>query len=278
MKKAAAFISLIRPINILITALVICTGYLISETETVSLFLLISVSLSGAFTAAAGNIVNDIFDIESDKINHPERPLARKDLTYQAARRWWFFFALLSFIISSFIDFYAFFIILGVHIILIFYSYKFKSSAFAGNFIIALLTALAFVYGAYAAGNFSRIIIPAAFAFLINYIRELVKDIQDIKGDSALGIQTFPGKFGIKNTKRIIIFFMLILLILTFYPFVADYYTIEFFIIMMLIVNPLLVYCIKILNSADENSIFKKVSLILKMNMAVGLFAIYIGQ
>jgi geranylgeranylglycerol-phosphate geranylgeranyltransferase len=278
MKKTAALFSLIRPLNFLFTFCVIAVGYLISIESEYSLFILLCASFSGAFTLAAGNIVNDIFDTESDKINHPRRPLAANLISYNTAKIIWFIVTLLSFTLSSLISFYAFLAVLGIHILLIFYSYKLKSTLIAGNFLIAMLTGMAFLYGSFAAGNFDKIFIPFLFAFLINFIREMVKDIQDLRGDLINGIVTYPGKYGILYTKRIIFIFIILLMLLTLYPFISEYYKIEFFLLMMLVVNPLLVYVLKILFNMKKRNQYERISGILKFNMAVGLIAIYLGQ
>lgn len=278
MKKTAALFSIIRPVNFLITFLVISAGYAISAENYFSFFVMFCAAISGALTAGAGNIVNDIFDIDSDKINHPNRPLASGRLTYNNAKVLWFFLTLLSFICSSFISNYAFLIILGIHVVLIMYSFILKSIPLIGNLVIALLAAAAFIYGAYAASNFNNILLPAAFAFMINYIREMVKDIQDLGGDMASGVLTFPGKYGIKNTKKVILTFIALLMILTLYPFFFQYYKIEYFIIIMIIVNPLLIYCVKLIKSGDEQKHYWTVSSVLKLNMAAGLLAIFLGQ
>lgn len=277
MKKLTAFIILTRPVNIVITFFAVAVGYVISASE-VSLFILIAAGFSGALTAGAGNIVNDIFDMESDKINHPARPLPSKIISYNGAKALWFLFTLFSFIAGSLVGIYAFLIVLSTHVLLIFYSFRFKSTPVIGNLIIALLTSLAFIYGGFAADNLDKIAVPAILAFMINYIRELVKDIQDTKGDQAAGIITFPVKYGIQNTKKLIVILVLLLVLLTFYPFVYNYYKIEFFILMMLIVNPLMIYIIKLLWNMTDKLIAGRISALLKFNMAVGLLAIYLGQ
>jgi geranylgeranylglycerol-phosphate geranylgeranyltransferase len=277
MRKIAALILLVRPLNILITAIAIAVGYIIS-TETISLFIIVSAALSGSFTAAAGNIVNDLFDVDTDKINHPERPLAGNLVTYNSAKIIWFFLTLSSFILASLVDMYAFIIILSVHILLILYSFRLKSTIITGNVVISFLTASAFLYGGYAAGNIKNTIIPAIFAFLINYARELIKDMEDVKGDLSSGIVTLPGKYGVKNTKKIIFTFIIALFLFTFYPFITGYYKIEFFLIMMLIINPILVYIIKILFESDDVKMMRKISGLLKINMIIGIISIYIGQ
>jgi geranylgeranylglycerol-phosphate geranylgeranyltransferase len=276
-KLAAAFL-LIRPLNFLITFSVIAAAYLISSENGYSVFILLSAGLSGAFTAASGNIVNDLFDIEADRINHPERPLASNRISYNAAKSVWFLCTLVSFILSSLISFYAFLFILLIHIVLIMYSYKFKSFAFSGNLTIALLTSAAFIYGGFSAGNLKFVVIPAVFAFLINYVREIVKDIQDIKGDLTYGLITLPVKIGIVKTKKIILGFISVIIILSLFLFYSEYYSIEFLIVMMIIVNPLLVYCVRILFSTKSDNSYRKISRILKFNMAAGLIAIYFGR
>jgi geranylgeranylglycerol-phosphate geranylgeranyltransferase len=278
MSKTAALFRIIRPVNFIITSIVIAAGYLIASDPEISFLILIAVSFSGALTAASGYIVNDIFDVESDKMNHPERPLASGTITYNSAKIIWFISTLLSFIISSMVSMYAFLAVLAVHVLLIFYSFRLKSIPVFGNIVIALLTSAAFLYGGYAAEYPERTFIPAIFAFLINFIRELVKDIQDVKGDLHTGTITFPGKYGIKKTKKIIIVFIILLLLFTVYPFLTGYYKIEFFIIMMLLVNPFLVYVLKVLSAAEDEIGMKKISGILKLNMAIGLIAIYLGQ
>ena len=76
-----------------------------------------------------------------------------------------------------------------------------------GNFIVAFLTGLAFIYGGIAVNNFKYAVIPAIFAFLINFIREIVKDMEDIEGDKSAGIFSFPYLYGFKRSKRMITYF-----------------------------------------------------------------------
>src|SRR5690606_4277543 len=132
------------------------------------------------------------------------------------------------------------------------------------------------LYGGVAVDNISSAIIPAVFAIMINLIRELVKDTQDMEGDLKNGYQTFPIKFGVLNTHKLIIALSIILILMTLYPFFFHIYRIEYFIIVMLFVNPLIVYLIKIISSNKEA--LPKVSILLKINMIAGLIAIYLGK
>ena len=121
---------------------------------------------------------------------------------------------------------------------------------------IAFLTGLTFIYGGYAAGNPLAAIVPAVFGFLINLIREIVKDIQDIEGDSKLNYRTLPIKFGIEKSKKLIIFITYYSNSFTFYPFLQKLYNIEYFIIVMIIVNPILILSLKFLFDKKNKSVY----------------------
>ena len=147
-----------------------------------------------------------------------------------------------------------------------------------GNISIALITATAFIYGGFVADNPAVAIIPAGFAFLINLIREIVKDVQDIEGDSKLEYRTFPIIFGIDKSKKLIILITLILIVFTVYPFLTEIYHIEYFIIVMVFVNPLLILCLKLLFNRKKATGITVVSNLLKLTMVLGLVAIYFGK
>jgi 4-hydroxybenzoate polyprenyltransferase len=132
--------------------------------------------------------------------------------------------------------------------------------------------------GGVTVGHFQYAVIPAIFAFLINLLRELVKDMEDLKGDSQKGVLTFPYKYGPLLTKRLIFIFTFILILATFYPFLFNIYGIKYFIVVMVIVNPLLIYFIKKLFENDSLKNLNKLSFLLKLNMVVGLIAIYLGN
>jgi len=147
-----------------------------------------------------------------------------------------------------------------------------------GNIIVAFLTGLVFIFGGVIVENSSAAIIPALFAFLINLIRELVKDMQDVEGDKGAGIITFPIKFGFLRTKYLMIILSAILIIMTTIPFIYEIYKIEYFVVVMVIVNPLLIFTIKKLFDDDSLKNLIKISNLLKLNMVFGLIAIYLGK
>jgi len=277
-KKILAYIKITRPINVIMTFLVVVVAILISEKEQTELTAIFLASLAAAFTAAAGNIINDIYDIETDRISHPERVLVLSSISKKAALNEYRLLNLIAIIISSGVSDILLLIVISSTIILFFYSFYLKKLPLIGNITVAFLTGLVFIYGGFAAGNSTAAIIPAVFAFLINLIREIVKDIQDIEGDSKLNCKTFPIRFGILASKRLVILISIVLILFTLYPFVTQLYRIEYFIVVMLIVNPVLVLSLKYLFDEKKVNNLNIVSRLLKLNMVVGLLAIYLGK
>ncbi|HEX7357639.1 MAG TPA: UbiA family prenyltransferase, partial [Ignavibacteriaceae bacterium] len=113
---------------------------------------------------------------------------------------------------------------------------------------------------------------------LVNLIREIVKDIQDIEGDSKLNYKTFPILFGITKSKHLITIVTIFLILSTLYPFITRLYNIEYLIIIMILVNPLLILCLKFLYDPKWNNKLNTLSNFYKLNMIFGLAAIYFGK
>lgn len=277
-KKILAYIKITRPLNVLITFLVVVVAILISQTYEIDIAKIIFASLAAAFVTAGGNIVNDIYDIETDKISHPNRVIVQGLMSKKEAVILYNIFNTLAIIISSRLSDLLLVIVLISIFILFIYSYSLKKLPLIGNLTVAFLTGLAFIYGGFAADNPVAAIVPAIFAFLINFIREVVKDIQDVEGDKIAGTITFPIKYGFQKSKLIIILLTFSLILYTLYPFINQFYKIEYFVIVMIFVNPLLILSLKILFDTNKANNLSIVSNLLKLNMILGLAAIYLGK
>ena len=276
--KIYSYIKITRPINVIITFSVVVVAILISQTESTDFYVILFASIAAALVTAAGNIVNDIFDIDTDKISHQDRVLVLGKISKKES---WIEYLLLngiSFIISVSLSIKLMLIALTTIILLYIYSSTLKKLPLIGNLTIAFLTGLAFIYGGLAVGNPMSAIVPAVFAFLINFIREIVKDMQDIEGDKTLGVITFPIKFGFQKSKILILIITVSLILYTLYPFIIELYKIEYFMIVMLFVNPLLILCLKFLFDDKKENHLSGICNALKLNMVFGLIAIYIGK
>jgi len=272
-----AIIKISRPVNFFITFFAVIIAALISS-KNINDVNIIFAALAMSFACSAGNIFNDIIDLEIDKINKPGRVLPKGILSVGFAKILYVTLVIFSLSFSFYNGFSSFVFLMIINLVLIFYSAHFKKIILAGNFTVALLTASALIYGAMIAGNIYAGIIPALFALFTNFIREIIKDVEDVKGDSANEINTFPKVYGNKKAFQIILLSTVLLILFSFVPFVYKIYSIEFFIIIMAVVNPLFVFMLRILYKSQNLDVIKKASMIVKLNMIIGLIAIYVGE
>ena len=252
MKKLKAVFKIIRPLNILITFLSVIVAGIIAQGKNYVPQILLLVAIAESLTFSAGNIINDIFIV-------------------------YVLFVLLSGFISFYVNTAVFKIIIGTNIILFLYSFVLKRTILLSNVIVASVVGSAFILGASAVDNIKAGYIPFLFALLINFGREIVKDMQDIKGDTAQGMKSFPSVFGFKSSKLVILLSSFLLIIFTFYPYVFNLYGLTYFLFILIIVDPFLIFIIYKLFKNDSVENLKKISLYLKLNMVFGLVAIYFG-
>jgi geranylgeranylglycerol-phosphate geranylgeranyltransferase len=181
--------------NVLIGGLSILVGSFIAGSLSPLNNVLLAV-ISGSLIAAAANSINDFFDVNIDKINKPYRPIAAGLLTRSEA----FIFSMLLFITGavsgSFINVRAGGIALFACILLYLYSARLKRTVLWGNLTVSLMTAFAFIYGGVAVDLLDKALIPAGFAFLFHFGREIIKDVEDHKGDNADNARTLPIIYG----------------------------------------------------------------------------------
>ena len=173
-----------------------------------NLFLL---SASTVMIAAGGYIINDYYDIKIDYINRPQKVVVGKLIKRRIALTTHLTFSFFGVLIGFFINLFIGGINLFAAFLLWFYSNHLKRLPFVGNVAIAFLTALGLlVVVILYPSNQKMVFIYAMFAFFINLIREIIKDIEDWKGDKAFGCKTLPVVLGIRKTKRIVLFILLV--------------------------------------------------------------------
>lgn len=277
MIKTKAIFEITRPVNVILTFVVYLVSVAICSPQFYLTSIVFFAGITASLVAAAGNIINDYFDIEIDRINRPNRPIPSGRINKNESL---FLFCLLNslaLLIAFYISYIISVFIAATIIILFVYSAFLKKIPLIGNLVVAFCTALVFIYGGVVAGNIHEAIIPAIFAFLINLIREILKDIEDIEGDRKLKLSTLPIKYGIEISKVIILIISLTLIAATIIPFLTYYYKIEYLIIVLFSVDLLLIYFLRELFSKQFLFILSKLSLMLKVIMIFGLISIYLG-
>lgn len=226
------------------------------------------------FVAAGGYIINDIFDIETDQINKPEKLILSKHISLKSAR---IFYAILTAIgIGS-----GFLVGLGMGILclvlavlLYFYSSDLKGEMLQGNLLIAMMAGMVVYVSSRGVYNVSNTYFAeyASIAFFITMVREIIKDIEDIEGDKAHDYETYPVVKGIQKSKNLSLVFLVITLgiIALLYIQAAN---ILFTTFMSVFIIPALIYVAYLIFKAKEKSEFRKISNWLKTTMFLGLFS-----
>ncbi|HEV7349082.1 geranylgeranylglycerol-phosphate geranylgeranyltransferase [Telluribacter sp.] len=202
------FLRLVRVRNLFIVAL---TQYLTrilligprSDWYTIlrdpALFLIV---LSTVLIAAAGYIINDYFDVKIDIVNKPERVIVGRYLKRRVAMGAHQVLNILGVLLGLMVSRWVFLVNVLSVTLLWFYSAQFKRLPFIGNFVVSFLTALSLVVlTVYYPQNRHLVLIYATFSFFISMVREVIKDIEDVRGDEAHGCRTLPIVWGVRRTK-----------------------------------------------------------------------------
>ena len=258
-------------------------------------------TLSVVLIAAAGYIINDYFDVKTDLINHPDTVVLDKTIKRRWAIMLHISFTILGIVISVMVALKIGYLRLSLFhfiaaILLWVYSTHLKKRLLIGNIVVSILTAsvpfipLVFELGLRQKGDsqfifenkhliFSAIkvtVLYGVFAFITSMAREIIKDIEDFKGDKETGGATMPIVWGIRTSKFNAFFLLIITALLLFF---ALYNTIKAERILMTFSNlyialglilPLLILAYTVLRSTSSLH-FKRASLFLKFIMLAGL-------
>ena len=273
------FITILRPLNLLITLFCILLSAHIFDQLTYSIIPLITVILLlGGFA----NIINDVFDYQIDQQNQPNRPLASNNISITYA----IIYAFLLISISLMIIFIYQFNLTTKVLILVFnipliilYTPVFKKIPLLGNLIIAFILSMVFIVTAtYLNGEINLIAPSAILAFLLMSIREMVKDIADLKGDKKFGIQTFPVRYGINRTFQLIVLFFVILVFVSLAFYYYYFFNLEYlFSLLLCVLFPMTYYLYQL--SKNKTSIYCiYLSKVLKLITIFGVIVIYLAS
>ena len=244
--------------------------------------------------AAGGYIINDIYDVEADKINKPNAVIISKKITEKSGLTIFIILNIigvgLGFYLSNVVGKPAFFMLFFMASALLYiYSSYLKQLLLVGNIVVSLVVVMSILLvgifellPAITEANrgvqimFFKIILDyAIFAFMINLVRELVKDIEDIDGDHKVGMQTLPIVLGRERANKIVFILSLIPLFSVVYYVITYFFKQQFVVwyFLVLVVAPLIYSSIKLF-SAEQKSQYKHISLILKLVMLTGMLSL----
>ena len=273
---------LIRWPNCLIAGLTVMCGIILlpelPPTAAVILAIVCAISLT-----ALGNIDNDLADIQSDKINHPNRPLAYGTITKTTAIALLIIFSIISLVTAFLLNSRCFLIVVSAVILLLTYNHALKRVPLLSNIIIALIGGMAFIFAGSLDVGFNIMEINlltsgAIIAFLFHLGREIIKDLQDREGDIAVKIKTFANSVVLKYVKLFVGSIFLILFVYVIFMIQFLKLRIVFCVSFLFgVVIPLIVLACRFWNN-DSNKSYHFISIALKILMPIGLLTLLLAR
>jgi geranylgeranylglycerol-phosphate geranylgeranyltransferase len=270
MKTILPYFKILRLQNALLAGIAVALGFWLGHSTNPAPALILLIIAAVAATGF-GNVVNDLKDIATDRISHPGRPLPKGEMTVQTARVFAVVLALCALACAGMVSPLHFLATSIPFLLLIIYTLFLKGTPVTGNIVVSLLVAYAMLFGALEAPQFVRLIIPALLAFLLNLSREIIKDLQDKPGDSAVGIVT-TASLPLSFIKLIIYSISSLYLILLFIPFGLHHFGKAYVFICAIIIVPMQIYWILLFFKREPK--LPLISLLIKIEMAVGLLAL----
>lgn len=308
MNKIWAFFKLTRWPNLLITALVMFLVHhcILGLPSTLAFTLLV---IAMVMVQAGGYVINDIFDIEIDAINKPEKQIVGKTFTEKQSNVFYMSLTIIGLLFGLAASLMA----LGKHFVTVFaslillacflysYSIRYKKQLVVGNLIVSLSVAFAvFLPWLFQIltmlGNKEMllenqewmhvtlriVLIYTAFAFMMTLVREIVKDMEDVKGDGRSHCRTIPIIWGMNVAQIIVIALSFITVVMIWNS--TDYFSglgckITYY---MLYASGVLVFFVIFNNlmSLTDKSLrtekqFRLQSMFLKTSMLIGVLSIF---
>ncbi len=293
------FFNLIRWKNLLLIVLVqILTKYALIEyftnDITLNIFQFTLLVLATTCIAAAGNIINDVYDVETDLVNKPDKIIVGNSISEKMALNLFIIFNVIGVGIGFYLSnqirksgFSAIFVIISA--LLYIYATYLKQTALIGNIIISILVGLSIII----VGLFDliptisfqnqqshldvfKIILDyAIFAFIINLLREIIKDTEDIDGDDKAEMRTLPIVIGRERTTMLVFILSFVPLFVVIYYITTNWYkqqlAVAYFLIF--VVAPLIYFTIKSYSASSKKDLHH-LSNVLKLIMLFGVLSL----
>ena len=291
------YLAILRPNNILLT--LFTQGVFMIAASRTSYFTIdwtniiwpesVLIILTCCLTAAGGYIINDLFDVESDHINRPNKRILKRDISHKAAIVYYIILTALGQICGYYAGLGIGLFASAIAVLLYFYSSDLKAMGLPGNSLIAFMSGSVIyiasrgiheIHSAYFAEY-------AFLAFLLTMARELMKDAEDIEGDKEQGCETFPILHGTRKTNilsnvilaLIVIFLVTASYLLSIEPFLnvkspSEIHHFLFPAFLVLALVPMILKSIWMIGKANNKRDYKKISKWLKLTMLVGLISV----
>jgi len=274
MTRLFATIEIARPHNMLAAAVAVAGGYFLSGGRAVGD--LIMPLVFTAIITGFGNLINDFYDADIDRVNKPRRPIPSGRLLPGFVLRVYIAGTALATIgMLVFLDPPFLLLALIWQVLLFTYARTTKRIMVLGNLVVAAVAGSAFAGGAMVTGAYHAVIFPALFAFVYVMGREIVKGAEDVPGDRSAGVTTLAGSIGVEKAAWLASLLLFVCVFAGPMPGLTRYFGRLYLIMMEMVVAPtILVAAYLVLRFQN----FRAASRILKIGMFLGIVAMGLGH
>ncbi len=254
MSKLKGLFSLIRFELPLAAGICVVLGQVFALGYFAPVVLTLTAALSVFFISASILVSNDYFDIETDKINAPQRPIPSGLVSPAQALALAIFLLLAGLLLSLKISLDALLFSIGLTIIGLLYNRKFKKHGLLGNLMVSFSVGMTFVFGGLSVGMpFNKIVLFfAVIAALVDLGEEIAADSMDVKGDILIDSSSIAIKHGKEKALRISAFIFVLVILLSVIPFLLQWFNI-IYLLPIAVMDLFIGYStFKLVNSKDE--------------------------
>ncbi len=270
------YLRIIRLSNVVMTGLGVGLGLWLGQSAQPGFEIALLV-LAGMAATAFGNVINDLFDIPTDRLSHPDRPLPRGDISPRDALVFAIVLVITGLLSALVVSPSHFVGAMLPMVFLLLYAAWFKATPLMGNLLVSVLVAYPIIFGAMNTPLMHRVYLPALLALLLNLCREIAKDIQDQKGDRAQKLTT-SASLPYAVLRTLLFFIAASYLLVVFLPRVLGHFGWAYAAVAALGVLPLHLFWARHLFSPQWPQKVGSISKVLKFEMLAGLAALAFDQ
>jgi geranylgeranylglycerol-phosphate geranylgeranyltransferase len=275
-RAGVGLVRLLRPLNLLLLAVGTTVGGLLAGGPAALSGRLGLAALAAALIGGAANSINDVFDVEIDRVNRPDRPLPSGQVSLQVARQVWLVGSALGLLVSLLLSPVHLAMAVAAVGLMYVYSAWLKGVPLLGNAAVSLMVGLVLLFGARAVGDAGPALVGAAFAFLVTMAREILKDVEDLPGDAVRRLETFPASAGVRSAVRLATGLLAAVVLLTPLPFLLMNYS-GLYLLIVLAADAFLMRALWMLHDSEQTVQTGHVSTLLKSAMLTGMLALAVA-
>ena len=277
--RIKAVIQLLRPDLSLAAGICVVVGELVALGHFPQLLEIVLGFAVGFFISGSTLILNDYFDLETDKINAPNRPLPSGIIKTSQVIFLSIITALIGLTAAFLISYLALFVAIIFWIIGFLYNWKLKRTGLLGNLMVGTSVAITFIFGGIVVRNPWNIVVWAfsAIAFFIDLGEEIAADALDMEGDKKINSQSIAIKYGENTAIKISAISFALVVLVSIIPFILGWLGIAYLIMILLMDSIIVFSTLKLLKSQNIQE-KRKYARFIYLGATLGLVAFIVGQ